>query len=38
MGNHRFRKNSGTITFPAAGANGPVAAHKIGLIKTGSPP
>jgi hypothetical protein len=39
-GNYRFGKNSGTIVFPAAGANGPVAAHKIGLIKTdaASPP
>ena len=38
MGNYRFRKNSGTIVSPAAGANGPVAAHKVGIIKTDSPP
>ena len=38
MGNYRFRKNPGTIVFPAAGANGPVAAHKVGIIKTDSPP
>jgi len=37
IGNHRFRKDSGTIVFAADGADGRVVAHKIGLIRTGSP-
>ena len=38
IGNYRFGKNAGSIMFPAAGADAPVAAHKIGLIKAASPP
>ncbi|MCH7227027.1 NosD domain-containing protein [Haloferula sp. A504] len=41
LGNYRFATNSGTIRFLAEGADGPVVAHKVGLIKTGpnsSPP
>lgn len=34
-GNYRLQKGKGTITFTAKGASGPVAAHSIGLIKTG---
>lgn len=32
-GSYRFLKGEGTITFTAKGANGLVAAHKIGLIR-----
>ncbi len=37
-GSYRFRKGEGTITFTAKGASGPGAAHKIGLIRTGTSP
>ncbi len=37
-GNYRFRKGEGTITFTAKGASGPVAAHKIGLIRNDKSP